>query len=399
MLKNKVFLSKHWKNALEQLLSKDWFYLVLLVVIAAISHLNWFNLQNIITYGDWWYWPSNVVKEMNHSAGPWLNYSDFGNPNIQIPFNVFQIVWSFVTKMGFSYDVATKFTFFIPIAIFSFVSPFLLIKKLTNNREVSFTAAIFYGSTTYGMFIQPPIQFIYAFAPLFLYFLNLVLDTNSLSGWLLLAIIYSVCIGYEIRIASILLLISFIYFLFLRKKQIREYLIGIISAVAVTLLLNLYWILPTLISKATAQIAAVADRGLFGNWLFDISHAITLFNSSWTGSFPNDNFIKQPIIWYFWFFPIVSLFFFFFTQKKIGKKYRLASILFLLLTIVGIFLTKQSDRPFPVVYQWLYVHVFFFSLFREASKFYLVTAVGYLGLIALSLGRLWQCRPVVCRVV
>jgi len=130
------------------------------------------------------------------------------------------------------------------------------------------------------------------------------------------------------------------------------------------------------------SISEVTDRSIFGNFLFDIGHAFALHDSTWTGGLPNYQFVKQPIIWFLLLIPILSFSVFLFNKDKKRKK---EIIFFGFIALLGIFLTKQGDKPWPTVYEWLYNNFPGFNLFREASKLYLLTAIGYAGLLGYGL--------------
>src|SRR4029077_9274768 len=143
-----------------------------------------------------------------------------------------------------------------------------------------------------------------------------------------------------------------------------------------------YWVMPTLIGSRAA-ISRIAGRGVFGNTLFDLPHAIANVDSSWTGHAPNETFVKQPFPWYFWLVPALAVAGLI-VLRRLSKRERLLFAAFAFVTLLGIFLTKQAAAPLPSSYQWLYDHVRGFSLFREASKFYLLTSFGYAGLVSLT---------------
>jgi len=97
------------------------------------------------------------------------------------------------------------------------------------------------------------------------------------------------------------------------------------------------------------------------------------------------DFVRQPIAWYFWLIPIMAFSTLLFYKKSKHKK---EIIYFGVISMLGVFFTKQADQPLQAAYEWLYNNFPGFNLFRDASKFYLVTGVGYLGLLTLALKHL-----------
>jgi len=355
---------------------------ILLVIIAVLTHVNWFIPTTTLTFSDWSFFTMPAIKELWHTWGAWLGFANLGGPNIQIPFLFFDSIWSLIGNLGFSYDIATKITFFIPVAILGFISPYVLSLKLTKNKLISFVCSLFYGTTTYFLILQTshmPIAFIYGLAPLIFYIYIKALEKNTLISWICFVLIYCLGIFYEVRIMYLVSLMLGIYFLFFYIKQIRNYIKYILMCMILVILLNVFWLLPVIFGGIVFQIGAVADRGLFGGDLANILYAITIFHWSWTGGYTNRLFEPQPILWHFWIIPGIIIFLLIKQLKNVS--YIKQKIFFLTLLLIGIFLTKQSAAPFPNAYFWLYSHFPGFNLFRESSKMYLLVAFGYMGLL------------------
>ena len=362
----------------------QYYFFVLLLILAIITHVNWFNPSTTLNSGDWLFFPDEIVKQLWRNWTTWITFGELGYSNPQISFYFFKLIWSIIGNLGFSYDVATKITFFIPIAILGFISPYILFKKIFQDNFIAFTAALFYGTTTPFLIRQIghlPIAFVYALTPLILYFFILSLNKNKSIYWLFFISLFSIALYYELRITLEVLLILTIYFLIFHIGEIKKYLKNLIIFGVVLIGFNSFWLLPLFFGDNLNSIAIFKNRSLFGNWLFDLVHSFTLYENSWTGSYPNMEFIKQPVKWYFWIVPIfisISLF----SKNKNTKK----SILFFwIISLIGILLTKQSSLPFPALYGWLYDNIPLFGLFREASKFFLLTSLGYSALLGYSL--------------
>jgi hypothetical protein len=137
----------------------------------------------------------------------------------------------------------------------------------------------------------------------------------------------------------------------------------------------LYWLLGLLkVGAVTSN--EVFNRSLFGSNFFNILESFALFNPFWTGG-EITLFIVQPIPVAFFIVPIVALLGF------LARGRNLTATFFALIALIGIFLTKQEAAPLPDVYPWLYQHFPGFNAFREASKFYVLTMLGFSILIGL----------------
>jgi hypothetical protein len=147
-------------------------------------------------------------------------------------------------------------------------------------------------------------------------------------------------------------------------------------------LLNFYWVIGSLSGESLLSGGTLA-RGLFGGISLNLKDAITLFYPFWNGSQPIW-FVPQNIPFYFWIIPAVALLGLWLNRKN-------PKVLFFgFISILGIFLTKQTDVPLGGIYSWLFVHFPGFDAFREASKFYFLIALGYSVLIGSFIAFIWQ---------
>ena len=359
------------------------YLLILLLIIAIITHINWFKPSTTLSSGDWLFFSDEVVKQLWRSWATWITFGHFGFSNPQISFYFFKSIWSVISHLGFSFNVATIITFFIPIAILGFVSPYILFKNLFQDNFIAFIASLFYGTTTPFLVRQTahlPIAFVYALTPLVLNFFILSINQNRFSYWLIFVSLFSISFFYEPRITLIVLLILIIYF-FIDPGKIKKYLKNAIVSSVILIGFNSFWLLPTFLTSIFDNISILKNRGLFGDWLFDLPHSIALYESSWTGKYPNMQFVKQPILWYFWIVPIFITISLFIKNKHAKEKL----LFFWVISLIGILLTKQTSAPFTNLYGWLYDNFSAFGLYREASKFFLLTALGYSGLLGYSL--------------
>jgi hypothetical protein len=273
---------------------------------------------------------------------------------------------------------------FIPIALGGFLGAFALGMRLFKDRLVAFTAAVFYGSTPYFLLVQSvhgPIAVIYAFLPLLVLVLDNAIERNRLRDWLLLSLGFCVGIFYEVRIMYIAAFILAVYFVgavLIRKRRIRQYVKPIGIAGLLLVAVNLFWLIPTKLA-AGAGIDQTAEGKLFGNALFNLAQSFTVMRWNWTGGALDRTFMAQPVPPYLWIIPVIA-FISVLTARHIRKL-----LLFVVIALIGIFLTKQSAEPLTGAYAWLFAHFPGFGVFREASKFYILVAFGYFGMIGYTL--------------
>lgn len=382
-----TFSSKRISSVVRYIRTRQsYVFIVALIILAIFSHIAWFSIDTILFQNDWLHRPSQTLPQSWDMAQTWKNFINFGGPNIQIGYLIVSILWPLVGFMEGDFDLAVKLTMMIPVAVLGFLSPYFAIRYITKNEVIAFSAALFYGSTTYFLLsqtVQLPIAFIYALCPFVFYLYVKALDTNKTRDWVWFSLIFSLGLCYEVRIMYLVVLILLIYTVFNYSLLLqRAVVMQMLKAGVIVVLLNSFWILPTIFGGIGSSVSEQTSTDLFGSWLFDLPHALSLSASGWTGGATTGKFILEPIQLYLWIIPLIAVLALLIRSKKVSLK---LVLFFFTVALVGIFLTKQAEQPLNGAYQWLYDNFPGFSLFREASKFYLLTAFGYMGLISLAL--------------
>lgn len=361
--------------------------IIFLIGTSIITHLEWFNPTSILAEGDWIYWPKMAIQDVFRGNNTWYSFFNIGSPNITINFNFFMALLHIFLKLGLSPDQAQKLTIFIPTVILGFLSPYFLFRFVSKNDLIAVVISLFYGSTSYLLLRQTvhlPLAFVYSLAPLVLHLFIKCVNNNTFKSWLSFSLIYSLSLFFEIRITFLVSLMLALYFFLIPRKKISSYILNIFCFLVAIIGLNSFWIFPTILSSSTvSEINATTTRGLFGDNLFNLINALSLHEAVWTGSLPSLDFAvpSLPHLWIIPFLAILSLL----SIRHLSKEKHNLLYFFWAIALLGIFFTKQSHHPFPWAYLYLYSHLPGFNLFREASKWYLLTALGYAGILTLLL--------------
>ncbi len=372
---------------------RKYLFVIGLVLVVISSHLAWFNPNSIIQFGDWQYRPDEHAIQGLTSWSTWIGFEDFGSPNpIVFGYPLRGILWSIVVRMGLTYDIATKVTLLIPIAICGFLVPYFVLLRFGFGRISSFVSALIYGSCPYFLILQTghfPIAFIYSIAPLFFYFNHEYLVTSKPRYWFYLVLLLLFSSAYDLRIiiiiGSLLIFQFFFHFIFRETMPTLKNIVYSFLIVGIYLAGSSYWAFPML-KGLMNEISTLTDRGLFGDNLFSLINAFTVMKWNWTGGVPDWTFTRMPVLNYLWVIPLFAFSSLLYFRRIIRKKeYASTFITFIFFTLLGVFLTKQSSVPFTGFYIWMYKNFPSFNIFREASKFYLITSLGYLFLIAFFL--------------
>ena len=368
---------------------KDFPFLGILLLLSICTHWVWFLPSSILSSGDWFYWHQSLVNNLFTSWSTWLTHQNLGVPNIQIYFFVFTSLWASLGLMGIDFDIAFKLTILLPIAIGGFFAPYLYVRSITNSQWVAFFVAIFWASTTYFLMKQTShmlIAFVYAFTPLLIFIFDKAIQSRKINKWwMYFVLLYVLLCGFEIRIVFIVSILLFGYFIVRKAHPVFSYAKIFFLIFCLLLSLNLFWLLPTIIGGLSGAVSDMAKRGLFGNHLFSMQSALTIMDFGWTGGHPETDFVLHSTPWHLYITPFLSILALLLIKDKSSRRLLLY---FTALYMIGVLLTKQSAYPFAQLYKYVYENVPGFSLYRESSKFFLVSSLGSMGLIMLLLNYL-----------
>ena len=368
---------------------KRYKYLIFIIVISLATYFRWLSFS-IFANSDYGFQFSYYLREIP-SFSIWNSFS-FGSvyPLLWRLFEPGSLIFGIFGKIGLDSNVADKFILMWFWIILSGVCSYLLVKKITKSGIGGLIGSFVFSYNTYFLAINTQGHLLLStasvFAVFFLLFFIKLIEEKKLYLAILTALFLFFTGASDIRILYIVLWVAFFYFIFSIKKPLnykvflKETFVSVLPIVFF-LLLNVFWIFPALKTGSLAE-NNYLDRGLFGGSYFDIQKALTLFHPFWTGGEINW-FVTQKIPLYFWLIPIFAL------LGVVLNKRNKDILFFGFIALIGIFLTKEVGGPFGNAYSWLFNGFPGFSAFREASKFYFLTALGYSVLIGSFASWLW----------
>lgn len=356
--------------------------ILLLLGISILVYFKWL-LRGIYTNSDWWYATSTFLHNYFNPPYIWSSTSSLGSVDLiawRLPVN---FLYGLLSFLNFDSSVSDRILVFWPTIILGNIAIYFLVKKITKSSIAGVVGALVFNYNTY-FFISQTAFLLYAGAVwLVITLLGFIytIEKKSITISILSGLSLFISGAYDFRMAylSVFMLITYylFYTIFISKEKLLKalarnvYLLLIVFSIFSVL--NLYWVLPLIFSKKFAS-NVILQRGLFGNEFLNMLYAITMSHPFWTGGQPAI-FDPQSIIPYFWIIPIIA-----FLGLLFGRNNK--NILFFgLISFLGIFLTKQVGQPFSNFYIYLFQHLPGFNAFREATKFYVIIALGFSVLV------------------
>lgn len=362
------------------------------LVVHVIAYRIWLFSSGVLTQGDWILSLPNWSKSLFSIPTIWKSYA-IGAVDFTPPFYIFLLIEGFLSTIGISYAYIERIIFMWPIAVLTIPLSYIFLKYITKNSIAALVGALIYAYNSYFLIIQTghlTLMIGFTFAPIVLLFFMKTLEQKSWFYSALTGITGFLISFYEFRAFYLLAILAALYYFYYicfiaeGKKLIilKRTLHFAFLPMIIVLLLNFYWILP-LMHVTPVSDGSIFNRDLFGKEFMNINKATALFHPYWNGTkyLP---FVTQPIQFQFFVLPILA-----FIGMFLARKNKIV-LFYGLVALMGIFLTKQNNIPFPDLYYWMYTHIPGFNAFREASKFYFYIALSYSVLIAAFISWIWE---------
>lgn len=420
--------------------------LAFLVAWAVVTHPAWFLDLRPLTWGDWNFLRPETMQAWLASPQAWNRENGLGVLDyLNLDYYPQLVGLGLLSRSGISFAVAERLLYMWPAALLPLFGAYSLARHVGGNRIASVLAALVYGTNAYILVIQwqqLTIAVAYGLAPLaFLAYLQ-SLESRRLSWMLGTSLLLSITFLFDPRVAIIVagLIAAWTVGRALRELarrvrhaamnlsmpggvvrptdrhpdilreatasgQSHETAMGRIASsswvplgvvAGVTTALCAHWVVPLVLSGGSATQELLSGQP-FGSYL-NLNYAFLLNHPFWTGGFPAF-FRDQPPVAVFAVFPILAF-------AALLVRRRVAVAAFALVGLLGLFLTKQTTAPFAEVYTWLFFNLPGFNLYREGSKFFLLVALAYVPLTALTVthfaGRLptmSRCRKLIALAV
>ncbi|RJP28617.1 MAG: hypothetical protein C4536_11990 [Actinobacteria bacterium] len=369
-------------------------YLAILINIA-VYHV-WFTNTGILTHGDMFYKFTEQLSQVT-TFQTWSSMGLGGITGIPSAYS-YSLLSGLLAKAGFSYALISRVIFFWPLVIVGSLGSYLLVKKLSGSRVGGLLGSIIFSLNTFFIVSSSayaPIATAIAWFPLTLYLF--VLFSEKPSIWMALAcslpLFIISCLEFRIFYVCLLPLLLFYFFSLhegLRRKRLPEYTFLFFLPVAVTILLNSYWLVPYYLGGLEKGLQGIiVGRDLFTGGIGPttnlLHNAYAIFHPIWSGG-ELVLFSVHPIPIYWFLIPLLA-----FSTLLFNKLRQDGRVLFFaLVALFGIFLTKFYFPPFSGAYQWLYDHFPGFNAFREPGKFTFLIYLPYAVLIGCLVGHLLQ---------
>lgn len=367
----------------------------------------WFH-PSVISAGDLTYQSVAVLKTypISFFAWNWGQGNGLGGPFWQFLPTYFQaysvpiLLFQFLALTNNSIE---RIIYFFPFLTICFLSPLLFYRTFIDKGKYALLASFIYLANTYILMLaaggQVFIMLSYAWLPITLWYLGIVLTRKLKNNYIMikdcivLTSILGVQILLDVRIAYIAFIIEIIfygtYMLFTTDKRNILYASMIIFLSTIfAVLLNGFWTIPVLFIRENylgllGSAYSSTDAVKYFSFA-DLPHTLGLLHPNWPENIFGKVSFMQP---QYLLLPILAFGSLLFVGSE-KKEKKLILVVFIILGLLGSFLAKGANDPLGNVYLWLFTHVPGFQMYRDPTKWYLLTSVSYAILIPYTLSRI-----------
>lgn len=311
-------------------------------------------------------------------------------------------LYSFLSSIFGSYNITLTVFGYGLVVLLGFYSFHELISNLGIKRSGKLAAILLFLCNSYIILLldggQLAIALAYSLFPFALSKISRSIDGN-LSNKIISGLIVVILGIFDIRYVYLLGILVFLYFIYFYNWKIKENFLnnilklGFLGLIIISIffLLNLYWILPLIYGGLpTLPEGYQASSQLeFLNFV-KLNDSIALFQPHW---YKNVFGQISNVPFYFLILPILV----FVTPIIVKNKSQLR--FWLIVAIIGIFLSKGGNLPLGYLYQWLFLYIPGFSLFRDSSKFFIFVILSYSILIGYLFDHLETVLPKINKII
>jgi hypothetical protein len=370
--------------------------------ILAFLALRKLILQPGILGHNWDWFVPQLSNQLAHIAGAsfyvWKEFSLGYSNALGLSSTLFYITSTSFGYLGFTGEFVSKFLPFITI-ILSGITTFYLVEDILKrefNNNSNNADTIFFSSLLAGYFyaLSPFLfnEFIsgaatqffsYSLLPLTFYLFRKILQfAEPKRNIIFLAIVLSI-ISFSLQYIFLISIILLLYSL-IQRNQIRS-IEKLLQVYVLYFLLNIYWILPVLLSISDVSNVAFAEEAIF---LPNIEHAVPSISQIFVGAGYFRPFFIMSIdpaikdIWFISSFGMVNLIFasLFLTSKK-SKETLFWSILLLLSFVFA----TGGKQPFGNLVLWIYSNIPLMTLFRSPQHLIVIPTLSLSILLGLGI--------------
>lgn len=362
-------------------------------LLTVFAHRGWFR-PGMIAFGDWHYMVGETTRDLFDVPRAWDPTRDFGRVNESLQGYPYLLAVGVLRRLGAEFSIAERVLFFFPFTFLPLVAMAALTRRFTSSYLAVAVSSSLYALNTYALVVgnnQLTVAMAYAFAP-WIAARAVDLGASTARGPLsrvvadagALVLVTVAAAIYEPRITLLGLLVAggaFLTVAFVLRAPAMRIAAVTTGAGGAVLVTQVYWLISGL--GGSGYVAGLLPQDPFISFA-TVTHALNLNHPFWRSG-PPGVFTQEPPMVVLFLLPTVVL-----LALAVLARRDLRLAYFGGVALVGAFLVKGENPPFPRFYGWAFDTLPGMRFYRDMSKFSLWTAIGYslvLGVFCAYAGR------------
>ena len=368
---------------------RPWAMVVVLALVGLGIRHAWLSPQPL-SAGDW-HWPDNPVLA-NYSPWPsvWDSSLGLGGENrfsAAFRFPIYAIVGLF-SVLGAGWTVTEKLFYFVPFAILLPVGGWLLAREIMGRTKWALlTPVLLLGATYFMLESNGEVPLALGEVISFFVLLTFLKTVRQLSvRWALITgLLLAVVALYDIRPAYLCVLLMAMYFVIVTvidrnwHTLLRRVALGAVAG-GVFVGLQAFWLVPLLTYHGGVGLP-IPQAPNFN--VLTLGHGITGVDAFWTGGTPAQ-LVQAPLNPAYMILPLLAL------TPLLARRMRPEVLWLTVAALLFAFFAKTDNAPLGGIYDWMYLHVPGWKLFREGSKFLYIVTLAYAILVPMALATAFE---------
>ncbi|MFZ0130226.1 MAG: tetratricopeptide repeat protein [Candidatus Dormiibacterota bacterium] len=368
---------------------RPWATVALLAVVGIGIRHAWLSPLPL-SAGDW-HWPDNQVLT---SYSPWPSVWDGslglgGENRFSAAFRFPVLAASgLLSAIGIGWAFTEKFLYFVPFAVLLPVGGWLLAREIMGRTKWALLTPLILLGATYFM-LEADGEVPLALGEVISFFVLVAflrtVRTLSLRWALLTGLLLAVVAAYDVRPAYLCVLLMAMYFLIIavsdrdRRVLLRRTLLGA-AAGAVFIGTQAFWLVPLLTYHGSTGLP-IPQAPNFN--VISLGHGLAALDAFWTGGNPAQ-LVQAPLNPAYMILPLLAF------TPMLMRRLRPEVLWLLVAALLFAFFAKTDNAPLGQIYDWMYLHVPGWKLFREGSKFLYIVTLAYAILIPIALASAFE---------
>ncbi|HXA28069.1 MAG TPA: lipopolysaccharide biosynthesis protein [Candidatus Angelobacter sp.] len=338
-----------------------------------------------LSAGDWSWPDTQRLVSFWPFGSPWDSTQGLGGQNrfldvFRLPVQAFA---GLLAQLGIGWSWSEKVLYFVPFAVLLPLSGWLLAREVMGRTRWALLTPLLMLGNTYMLLVgngEVPLALAEVCAILALVAFLRCMRMRSVGWALLFGLALGACAVFDVRGAYLGAVLALVYLAVLllaeRSLALLVRRCGLFALALATFAgTQAFWLLPLLTYHGNPGFPTPQAPDFN---ILTLGHGIAGVGTAWTGGQPS-SLVQASLNPLFMLIPLLAL------APLLASRLRVEVVWLAVVAVLFAFFAKTDTPPLGGLYDWMYLHVPGWKLFREGSKFLFCVAMAEAVLVPVAL--------------